>query len=64
MVLQRPVELAGVIVMWESRDCQMKDGKVIKAIAFFDTRGFDEFWTRVSPGPLRQLSRVTKDFRY
>jgi uncharacterized protein len=28
---------------------QMKDSKVIKAIAFFDTRVFDEFWTRVSP---------------
>jgi len=28
---------------------QMKDGKVIKAIAFFDTRDFDELWTRVSP---------------
>lgn len=30
---------------------QMKDGKVINAIAFFDTRDFDEFWTRVSPVP-------------
>lgn len=28
---------------------QMKEGKVLKAIAFFDTREFDEFWTRVSP---------------
>ena len=28
---------------------QMKDAKVVKAIAFFDTRIFDEFWTRVSP---------------
>jgi ketosteroid isomerase-like protein len=28
---------------------QMKDGKVFKAIAFFDTREFDEFWTRVAP---------------
>jgi uncharacterized protein len=28
---------------------QMKDGKVAKAIAFFDTRDFDEFWKRVSP---------------
>jgi len=28
---------------------QMKEGKVIKAIAFFDARDFDEFWTRVSP---------------
>jgi len=29
----------------------MKDAKVVKAIAFFDTRDFDEFWTRVSPKP-------------
>jgi len=28
---------------------QMKESKVVKAIAFFDTREFDEFWTRVSP---------------
>ena len=28
---------------------QMKGSKVIKAIAFFDTRDFDEFWTRVKP---------------
>jgi ketosteroid isomerase-like protein len=28
---------------------QMKDAKVVKAIAFFDTRDFDEFWTRVAP---------------
>ena len=28
---------------------QVKDSKVIKAIAFFDTREFDEFWTRVKP---------------
>ena len=28
---------------------QMKDEKVVKVIAFFDTRTFDEFWTRVSP---------------
>jgi ketosteroid isomerase-like protein len=28
---------------------QMNAGRVIKAIAFFDTRDFDEFWTRVSP---------------
>ena len=30
---------------------QMKDGKVTKATAFFDTRDFDEFWARVSPTP-------------
>jgi uncharacterized protein len=28
---------------------QMKEAKVVKAIAFFDTREFDEFWTRVAP---------------
>jgi uncharacterized protein len=28
---------------------QMKDGKVVRAIAFFDTRDFDDFWKRVSP---------------
>ena len=28
---------------------QMKTGQVISAIAFFDTRDFDEFWNRVSP---------------
>src|ERR1700733_10796907 len=28
---------------------QMKEGKAVKLIAFFDTRHFDEFWTRVSP---------------
>jgi ketosteroid isomerase-like protein len=27
----------------------MKDGRVTKAIAFFDTREFDEFWLRVKP---------------
>jgi ketosteroid isomerase-like protein len=27
----------------------MKDGKVTKALAFFDTREFDEFWRRVKP---------------
>jgi len=37
--------------MWESRDSQIKDEKVMKAIAFFDMRGSDEFWTRVSSGP-------------
>jgi len=30
---------------------QMREGKVIKAIAFFDTRDFDELWTRVLPTP-------------
>ncbi len=28
---------------------QMRDERVVKAMAFFDTRVFDEFWTRVSP---------------
>jgi len=28
---------------------QMKDAKVVKAIAFFDNRDFDDFWNRVSP---------------
>ena len=28
---------------------EMKDSQVVKAIAFFDTRDFDEFWSRVSP---------------
>jgi len=27
----------------------MRDAKVTKAIAFFDTREFDEFWHRVKP---------------
>jgi uncharacterized protein len=30
---------------------QMIAGQVIKATAFFDTREFDEFWSRVSPTP-------------
>jgi uncharacterized protein len=30
---------------------QMRDTQVIKAIAFFDNRDFDEFWNRVSPKP-------------
>jgi hypothetical protein len=29
----------------------MKADQVIKATAFFDTREFDEFWSRVSPTP-------------
>ncbi len=28
---------------------QMKDAQIVKAIAFFDTRDFDEFWNRASP---------------
>jgi uncharacterized protein len=28
---------------------QMRDAQVVEAIAFFDTREFDEFWNRVSP---------------
>jgi ketosteroid isomerase-like protein len=30
---------------------QMRDAQVVKAVAFFDTRHFDEFWNRVSPAP-------------
>ncbi len=30
---------------------RMRGGKAVEVIAFFDTREFDEFWTRVSPGP-------------
>ena len=30
---------------------QMRGAKVVKAIAFFDNRDFDEFWERVSPTP-------------
>jgi uncharacterized protein len=30
---------------------QMRDAQIVKAIAFFDTRDFDELWNRVSPGP-------------
>ena len=30
---------------------EMKDARVVKATAFFDTRDFDEFWARVSPTP-------------
>jgi len=29
----------------------MRGAKVVKAIAFFDNRDFDEFWNRVSPKP-------------
>ncbi len=28
---------------------RMKDGVVVSAVAFFDTREFDDFWNRVSP---------------
>jgi uncharacterized protein len=28
---------------------QTKEGRVIKAIALFETRNFDELWIRVSP---------------
>ena len=30
---------------------EMRDGKVVRAIAFFDNRDFDEFWNRVAPEP-------------
>lgn len=29
----------------------MREGKAVEVIAFFDTREFDELWTRVSPKP-------------
>ena len=28
---------------------QIRDGQVVKVIAFFDARDFDEFWNCVSP---------------
>lgn len=28
---------------------QMKDGRAVNVTAFFDTRLFDEMWTRVAP---------------
>ena len=34
-----------------TRYFQTRDAQVVKAIAFFDTRDFDEFWNRVSPAP-------------
>jgi ketosteroid isomerase-like protein len=30
---------------------RMEDAKVVSAVAFFDTREFDEFWDRVTPAP-------------
>jgi ketosteroid isomerase-like protein len=42
---------------------QMKDGKVFKAIAFFDTREFDEFWTRVVPKNDRWCRRCFRSSR-
>jgi len=30
---------------------RMETGRIITATAFFDTRLFDEFWTRVTPTP-------------
>ena len=29
---------------------RMRDARVVSVVAFFDTREFDEFWNRVSPG--------------
>jgi uncharacterized protein len=28
---------------------EMRDGKIVKATAFFDSIAFDEFWKRVPP---------------
>ena len=30
---------------------QIREGRVVKATAFFDNRDFDEFWNRVPPKP-------------
>lgn len=30
---------------------ELRDGRIVKAFAFFDSIVFDEFWTRVSPAP-------------
>jgi ketosteroid isomerase-like protein len=30
---------------------QMKASKVVNVVAFFDTREFDDFWSRVAPAP-------------
>lgn len=30
---------------------RMRDARVISAVAFFDTREFDDFWNRVAPAP-------------
>ncbi|MEL1266356.1 nuclear transport factor 2 family protein [Pseudoxanthomonas putridarboris] len=30
---------------------ELRDGRIAKAFAFFDSIAFDEFWTRVSPAP-------------
>jgi hypothetical protein len=30
---------------------QIREAKVVNAIAFFDTRDFDDFWMRVKPTP-------------
>lgn len=29
----------------------LKDGRIVRAFAFFDAHSFDDFWTRVSPAP-------------
>jgi hypothetical protein len=42
---------------------QMKEGKVVKAIAFFDTREFDEFWTRVAPTKWRLVPLSNRSHR-
>lgn len=30
---------------------QMKEGRAVKVVAFFDSREFDDFWMRVKPRP-------------
>lgn len=27
----------------------LKDGRIVRAFAFFDAKAFDDFWTRVTP---------------
>ena len=29
----------------------LKDGRIVRATAFFDAHAFDDFWTRVTPAP-------------
>jgi ketosteroid isomerase-like protein len=31
----------------------LKDGRIVRAFAFFDAHAFDDFWTRVAPAPAK-----------
>ena len=42
-----PVEINGTAIL------RMRDGKIVKAFAFFDSTEFNELWTRVSPDSSR-----------